>query len=404
MYKFVKQYPILILKTIIYSPIIVFFIIINLFYKVRIGLIETRAIGHLLMHCELFLCESERGDYSNQKVIWFVDKFICNYFVLNKYKKHMIVLPRFLLEPLHSLFSIFKIFHRYIYYVEQIEKKTGIVKRTGHRDDPDNLLYNYEKKIKFTDKEIEVADNFLEKNMGIKKNTNFVVFSSRNSIWAKKAYNEKENSIRNSNIDNQLMALEYLNTIGYKAIKIGKNHPKINFTSQDIIDFSNHKLRSDFLEIYLSSKCKFMISDDSGISYFSTIMRKKKLIVNLFNWNWLYHQSLKFSPIIIPKKIKCLKSEKFITYKELLDKEIEFADTDKDLKKMGYIPIENNSLEIKNATISMLNLIKNDLDLKNEKKNQIEFWDIYKKYYKFNTDDLIICPSFFKENKKLFIN
>ena len=107
MYKFVKQYPILILKTIIYSPIIVFFIIINLFYKVRIGLIETRAIGHLLMHCELFLCESERGDYNNQKVIWFVDKFICNYFVLNKYKKHMIVLPRFLLEPLHSLFSIF---------------------------------------------------------------------------------------------------------------------------------------------------------------------------------------------------------------------------------------------------------------------------------------------------------
>ena len=404
MYKIVKQYPILILKTIIYSPIIVFFIIINLFYKVRIGLIETGLFGHLLMHCELFLCERERGDYNNQKVIWITDKLICNNFILNKYRKHMTILPRFLLEPLHSLFSIFKIFHRYIYYVEQFEKKTGFVKRKGHRDDPDNLLYNYEKKIKFTNKEIEVADNFLEKNLGIKKNTNFVIFSSRNSIWAKKVYDEKVNSIRNSNINNQLMALEYLNTKGYKAIKIGKNHPKINFAKQNIVDFSNHKLRSDFLDMYLASKCKFMITDDSGISYISTVMRKKKLILNFFNWNWLYHQSLKFLPIIVPKKIKCLKSEKFITYKELLDNEVEFADTDKDLKIKGYIPIENNSLEIKNATINMLNLINNDFDLKNEKENQIEFWDIYEKHYKFNTDDLIICPSFFKENKKLFIN
>ena len=81
----------------------------------------------------------------------------------------MTILPRFLLEPLHSLFSIFKIFHRYIYYVEQFEKKIGFVKRKGHRDDPDNLLYNYEKKIKFTNKEIKEGDDFLEKNLGIKK-------------------------------------------------------------------------------------------------------------------------------------------------------------------------------------------------------------------------------------------
>ena len=40
---------------------------------------------------------------------------------------------------------------------------------------------------------------------------------------------------------------------GYKAIKIGKNHPKINFANQNIIDFSNHKLRSDFLEVKLAS-------------------------------------------------------------------------------------------------------------------------------------------------------
>ena len=278
------------------------------------------------------------------------------------------------------------------------------MKRKGHRDDPDNLLYNYEKKIKFTNKEIEVADDFLEKNLGIKKNTNFVIFSSRNSIWAKKVYDEKENSIRNSNINNQLMALEYLNTKGYKAIKIGKNHPKINFANQNIIDFSNHKLRSDFLEVYLASKCKFMISDDSGISYYSTIMRKKKLVINVFNWNWINHQSPKFYPVILPKKVKSLKNQKILTYKDMFELEIELTDTEEDLKKKGYIAIENDSLEIKNATISMLNVIDNNVDFKNEKENQIEFWNIYKNYYEYKTDDLIICPSFFEKNKELFIS
>ena len=33
------------------------------------------------------------------------------------------------------------------------------------------------------------------------------------------------------------MALEYLNTKGYKAIKIGKNHPKINFANKILLIF-----------------------------------------------------------------------------------------------------------------------------------------------------------------------
>ena len=404
MYKFLKQYPILAAKLIIFFPLIAIFIIINFFYKVKIGLIETRLMGHLLMHCELFLCETERGDYNNQKIIWFTNKFICNEYIFNKYKKQMIVFPRFILEPIHSLFSIFKIFHRYIYYVEQFEKKTGLIKRKGRRDDPDNLFLKYEKKIKFTDKEIEAGDSFLEKNMEIKKNTDFIIFSSRNSIWAKKTYNQKKNSIRNSNINNQITALEFLNSKGYKTVKIGKDHPKINFSNQNIIDFSNHKFRNDFLEVYLVSKCKFMISDDSGISYFSTVLRKKKLIINLFNWNWLYHQSPKLLPIIIPKKIKCLKNEKILTYKEVLDRKIEFIDTEEDLKKEGYIAIENTSLEIKNAVSNMTKLTENNLDLKNFKKSQNEFWSMYDKYYQYNNDDLIICPNFFEENKNLFSN
>lgn len=52
----------------------------------------------------------------------------------------------------------------------------------------------------------------------------------------------------------------------------------------------------------------------------------------------------------------------------------------------------------------MLNVIDNNVDFKNEKENQIEFWNIYKNYYEYKTDDLIICPSFFEKNKELFIS
>ena len=92
----------------------------------------------------------------------------------------------------------------------------------------------------------------------------------------------------------------------------------------------------------------------------------------MFSIELINHQSPKFYLVILPKKVKSFKNQKILTYKDMFQLEIELTDTEEDLKK-GYIAIENDSLEIKNATISMLNVIDNNVDFKNEKENQMNF-------------------------------
>ena len=63
---------------------------------------------------------------------------------------------------------------------------------------------------------------------------------------------------------------------------------------------------------------------------------------------------------------------------------------------------ENTDEEIKEATINMNNLLDNKLDLKFINKEQAQFWNIYMNNIKFDTKELIICPTFFKKNLSLF--
>ena len=40
---------------------------------------------------------------------------------------------------------------------------------------------------------------------------------------------------------------------------------KLNTNNPKILDYANMEIRSDFLDIYLASKCKFCISTDYGL-------------------------------------------------------------------------------------------------------------------------------------------
>ena len=69
-----KIYPILFLKILFLSPIILVFIFINFFIKLKIKFIESRLIGHFIPSLEIFICENLDNKMNKVKVIWFVEK------------------------------------------------------------------------------------------------------------------------------------------------------------------------------------------------------------------------------------------------------------------------------------------------------------------------------------------
>ena len=59
----------------------------------------------------------------NKYVIWFHEKEVVNKFILNKWKKKLIVFPRFILEPLYVFFQIINSRSNLIYSI--IEKDSS---------------------------------------------------------------------------------------------------------------------------------------------------------------------------------------------------------------------------------------------------------------------------------------
>ena len=77
---------------------------------------------------------------------------------------------------------------------------------------------------------------------------------------------------------------------GYKAIRMGKYETKkINWNDSNIIDYATSADRCDFLDIYLTSKCKFLLSDSTGNTSVLNLFRKHCLTVNEYSIHTLEH-------------------------------------------------------------------------------------------------------------------
>jgi len=84
-----KQY-LLWIKLIFLIPVIFLFLILRIFFKIKIGIIETSSFGHMLTPIEIFLCEKqEKKLFNTDLVLWFPQKKITNEYILNKWKKKL---------------------------------------------------------------------------------------------------------------------------------------------------------------------------------------------------------------------------------------------------------------------------------------------------------------------------
>ena len=117
---------------IIYLPIILIIILLRPFIKIKIGEIETRAIGHSSLSIEIFLCEIYNRNIKKKNseiYLFFVNKKISNKFLYKKFKKKFIIFPRLILEPLFKFFLNKKIFKEFLvpYRHWKLKKKWQII-------------------------------------------------------------------------------------------------------------------------------------------------------------------------------------------------------------------------------------------------------------------------------------
>lgn len=384
------------LKLFFLIPIILILLFVRIFKNFRINKIISHKIGHLILPMEIYICE-KKADPKKIPVIWFMDRRIANQFIKKKWSEQILILPHQILEPIYILFKKFKFFSFFIIDNSKASKevKRSLKEGLKHIDDK-NVLLKYKSSIEFSHKEKSEGEKYLKK-IGFQKKI-FFTFSSRTSDF----HNEKDESVRNSNINDTISAVNFLVSKGYGAIRIGKNEKKeLNFSNKNIIDYATSKSRSDFLDVYLTSKCEFMITTDSGISQFADLFRKPRLIVNFHAIDQLEIIHLKV--MMLFKRCKDLNSGNLISFEEVFKRKLNYVDSRNKINDLGYEFIDNNENEIEKASENFFNFINNSSNFDKDLEKQKKFWKNVEKYFGFkNKNRVIICPDFYSNNKELF--
>ena len=97
-------------------------------------------------------------------------------------------------------------------------------------------------------------------------------------------------SYRNSSINLLLPAAQMLTEHGYHVLRVGHLvGDKVISSNKKIIDYDNEGYRTEFLDVYLASKCEYIFGTDTG--YFAIPgwnFRKPILYVNFSQFEYLY--------------------------------------------------------------------------------------------------------------------
>ena len=388
---------ILCIQIALYSPLILIIIISWPLLKIRIGCIKTKLFGSVILAAEIFLCDQKEIYKKNEIFLWFHQEIISNKYLLKKRKEQMIILPRFILLPITIFLYQFKFTHRHIYYRVNYDHKLkkNVIEDEKLRTDQ-NFLKKHVPFIKFSQTESEEGENYLKKNF-ISNNDKIILFGARTGI-----YRNDHNSLRNSDIKLQIKSMKYVTDNGYKAIKIGKEKiNKLDVNSKKIFDYTFADDKSEFLDVFIASRAKFMVSGNTGLNELATIMRIPRLLVDFTPFRILHWVNEAYTPIILPKKIFSETKNKYLSYMEICKKIFFEPDSLEGISK-GYIYVDNTEDEIFDATKEMIELIEyQSLDLDFERKKQENFWNAHANNYG-SKPGIIISPSFFKKNIELF--
>lgn len=386
-----------------YIPAIIILLAIFLFkkkYKVRIFRLSPRLGFDLPFIDNYFHYEYKRN---NNLDIFYYYNIYSNTFLKKVLKKKLLFINKFLGESILNLNLLFSKMFKYNY-------KSLCPSPIYRNRDLDNLLDNENPFYKLSNEENLKGKKIL-KDMGLSDNAKFVCLNVRDSEFLKRKIMKLDldyHSYRNGNIDDFLLCCEELTKLDYYVIRMGVfTEKKIITKNKKIIDYSNSKYRSDFMDFYLGINCEFCITTGSGFDSIPYTFRKPLLYIGIAPLGYLNASSKKF--LFLPKHHYCINKKRNLSLNEIFGRNVGLALATNDYTKNGIVLKNNTPSEIWDATLDMINLIKNDFILNNyETKNQILFKkifvnqfnkEVFEKYHSVNIKSSF-CNSFLQNNKK----
>jgi len=256
--------------------------------------------------------------------------------------------------------------------------------------------------LSFTQKEENFGQDSL-KDIGIPPGSDFICFIARDSAYLDEVFPQIEwgyHDYRDSNIQNYVLAADKLTHRGYYALRMGAAVTEnLNTSNPWVIDYAT-RFRTDFLDIYLGSQCRFLISDDCGYANVAQIFRRpivwtNRSAIELVH-TWLPNQ------IFIPKRLWLEKDERYLTFPEILGSGIGRIQNSHKFDELGIKLIENTPEEISAVALEMEDRLNGTWEGTEEDEYlQAEFWDLYPSSEQHGRIVSRIGADFLRRNREL---
>lgn len=357
-------------------PIVIILKLISLIKPVRIQRIDIGRIGHVYPAFSYLARKKMKRDPSKGfDLFYFVTSsgIVSNHQLKKMLEKELTILPAALILSTIQKWGI-KLFGPETF---SMELPTYTVGKSIW------LKYQYHNNfpiLNFTPAEIAAADKELVA-MGIPQNAKVICFHMRDSTYLDKiasTTNWKYHDYRDSSIENYLVAMNrYAAETGYYFVRMGAiTKDKITENNPKIIDYANSSFRSELMDMYLSFRCEFFITTDSGMSIFPEMMGKPIVFLNMvciarFD-PWGHHV------IYLPKKLYLTAEKRFLKFAEIMHQYVGIDPSTEKLNKLGIEMVENSSEEIFQAIKEMDQTLNYQWKPSEEDDSrQNKYWQIY---------------------------
>ena len=333
---------VLISLIVIAVPLVICVRILRPFILVRFRSLNSPRLGHYAANTELYLCEKDFGLHKGKTIdIFGTLPAICNKFLHEKWKEYIHISP--MGRALDIANRSLPLRNIHIIPISSDKDPHGLIKRT-------------EPHIIFNESENNLGESAL-RGLGIPPNNPFVCFFTRDDTYLSSTYPHwgdwSRHDYRDSEVNDCVQACEYLTNLGYFVIRMGAVVKGfLNTTNPMIIDYAN-VARSDFLDIYLPSKCSFFFGSCAGLNAIPRLFRKPVGYINFVPLDYEHFFSCSPNSLLIPKKLWLQKDERLMTFREIIETGANEFKTTSDYQKHGIKLIDNSPQEIQDLVIEM---------------------------------------------------
>lgn len=272
------------------------------FLKLKFGRLRYERIGNLAVNTELYLRERALDDDGARRV--FLSGVPCNRQLLTMIRRRLTVVESPLLVRIYEI-------------CRGLLDATPFHESLSYRFTEFDLFDGGEPALTFTAEEEEAGRAALQA-MGIGPSDWFVCLHNRDSAYLDESQPDgrwRYHDYRDCSLENFLPAADFVAEKGGFVLRMGQAYKeKLPGQRPRLVDYARLH-RTDFLDVYLLAKCRFMIGSDAGLAQVPTIFNRPVVNTNVPFLDWAAFRS---ADIFIQKRLYSEEEGRVLSYPEIL--------------------------------------------------------------------------------------